>query len=149
MANFGYTDFKRGLMVAEFNLNATDDIRYVYAMSNTTFDTEEDITTLGGATTPDYYDGTNHDSTNGQALAGEVVAADNVNDRGEFDATDNTITALGAGTRQAVLALVFKWVTNIGLSRPMAQIDTGGFPFDGNGGDVTIQWNAEGIIQTT
>lgn len=149
MANFGYTDFKRGLMEAEFDLNATDDIRYIYAMSNTTFDTEEDITTMAGATTEDYCDGANHDSTNGHALENEVVTADNTNDRGEFDADDDTITALGVGTRQNVLSVMFKWDTTIGASHPMVQIDTGGFPFDGNGGDVTFTWNAEGIIQVT
>jgi hypothetical protein len=31
----------------------------------------------------------------------------------------------------------------------VAYIDTGGFPFAANGSTVTVQWNLEGIIQTT
>lgn len=148
MASFAFTDFKRGLMKDAIDLSAAD-IRAVLVMTNTTFDTEEDIATNGAATTPDYYDGANHDSTNGHAFTGEAVAADNTNNRGEFDVADLTFTALGAGTRQAQALLVFRWITNIGSSKPMALIDSGGFPFSGNGGNVTITINVEGLIQTT
>lgn len=148
MASFVFTDYKRGALAADASL-ATADMRIVLVMTNTTFDTDADITTLGGTATPDYYDGANHDSTNGHALAGEAVAADNANDRGEFDATDHTINSLGAGTRQAQGLVLLRWVTNIGSSKPVAFIDSGGFPFSGNGGNVTFQWNAEGILQAT
>ena len=147
--SFVYNEFKRALAEGEINLNATDDIRCVLVMTNTTFDIDDDINTLSGVTTADYYDGANHDSTNGHALASEVVTEDSGNNRAEFDAADLVFTALGVGTRQAQGIVVFKWITNIGSSMPIAFIDTGGFPFDGNGGDVTFQWNAEGILQVT
>ena len=146
-ANFVFNEFKRALAEGEVNLNATDDIRVVLVMTNTTFDTEDDINTLGDATTPDYCDGTNHDSTNGHALASEVVGEDAANNRAEFDATDLTFTALGVGTRQNQGMVLFKWITNLASSLPIGFIDTGGFPFDGNGGDVVSQWNVEGILQ--
>lgn len=148
MASFAFTDFKRGLLAADAALGSAD-IRFVLVMTNTTFDTEEDITTMGGVTTADYYDGANHDSTNGHAFTGESVAADNTNNRGEFTATGPTISSLGAGTRNAQAMVVFRWVTNIGSSKPLAFIDSGGFPFAGNGGNVTVTVNAEGLIQTT
>jgi len=149
MSNFTYNEFKRAVASGEINLNATDDIRAVLVMTNTTCDTEKDANTMGGFTTPDYCDGANHDSTNGHALAGEVVNEDAGNNRAEFDATDLTISSLGAGTRQNQALILFKWITNLASSMPIAYIDTGGFPFDGNGGDQVIQWNAEGIIQFT
>ena len=147
-ASFAYTDYARGALAADANLG-TADIRLVLVMTNTTFDTDRDITTLGATATPDYYDGANHDSTNGHAFTSEAVAADNANDRGEFTAAAITFTALGAGTRQAQGAVMFRWVTNIGSSKPIAFIDSGGFPFAGNGGNVTFTPNAEGLLQAT
>ncbi len=145
--SFVYTEMKRGLLAGEIDLATSgDDIRVMLVMSNTTADTEEDVTTISGFTTLDEYDGASYAR---QTLTGEAVAADNTNDRGEFDATDATFSSIGAGTRQAVAAVVYKHVTNDTDSVPLAYIDTGGFPFDGNGGDVTIAWNAEGIIQAT
>lgn len=146
--SFVYNEAKRAFAEGEIDLGA-DDIRCILVMSDTTFDTEDDIDTLAGASTPDYYDGANHDSTNAHALAGEVVNEDAPNNRAEFDATDLVFSALGVGTRQAIGMVVLKWITNLGLSLPIAYINTGGFPFDGNGGDVTFQWNAEGILQVT
>jgi len=148
MANFVFTEFKRAVSEGEIDLNATDDIRVLLVMSNTTADTEEDADTIGGITTLDEYDGASY-SSGGEALTGEVVNEDNANDRAEFDATDATFSTLGVGTRQAQAAIVYKWITSVSLSMPIAYIDTGGFPFDGNGGNVTIQWNTEGIVQFT
>lgn len=148
MANFIYNEFKRAIAEGEIDLNATDDIRCVLVMTNTTFDTDYDINTMSGAGTPDYCDGANHDSTNGHALSSEAVSeVTGVSGYAKFTASNLTFTALGAGTRQNQGLVIFKWITNIGASMPIAWIDTGGFPFDGNGGDVTISWHANGIIQ--
>jgi len=148
--SFVFNEAKRAFAEGEIDLGAGgDDIRCVLVMTDTTFDIDDDINTMADATTEDYYDGANHDSTNGHALANEIVNEDVGNNRAEFDADDLVFTALGVGTRQAQGIMVFKWITNIGLSLPIAFIDTGGFPFDGNGGDVTFQWNAEGILQVT
>ena len=148
MANFAFTNFKRGLMEGEFDLNATDDIRVLMVMTNTTIDTEEDVTSFVSVTTLDEYDGSGYSSP-GQALEGEVVAADTANDRGEFDATDEVFSTIGVGTRQAQAAVIYKFDTDLDTSIPLLYIDTGGFPFDGNGGDITFIWNAETILQLT
>lgn len=146
MANFWYTEASRMVLEAELDLNATDDIRMIWVMSNTTCDTEEDVTTMAGFTTLDEYDGSGY-TVGGQELDGEVVNKDDPNNRSEFDATDEVFTSIGVGTRQCVAFVLFKFVTSFALSKPLFFIDTGGFPFDGNGNDVTAQWNAEGIAQ--
>jgi hypothetical protein len=149
MANFCYSEYKHQLLAASIN-HATADIRVALVMTNTTANTEQDKTTVGGGTgftTLDEYDGTGYTSP-GQALANKTVTQDTTNHRGVFDADDLTWTALAAGTRQCKAALVYKFVTSLAASLPIAYIDTGGFPFAGNGSNVTLQFNVGGIIQT-
>jgi len=143
MASFVYTEAKRALLAGELDMD-THDIRVMLVDSTTTADTEEDATTISGITTLGELSGTGYARV---ALANEAVAADNANDRGEFDADDAAWTGIDAGTAQA--ALVFRHVTNDTDSVPIAYIDTGGFPIVTNGGNLTIQWNAEGILQLT
>ena len=145
--SFVYTNALRAFGSAEIDLDTGgDDIRVLTVMSNTTADTEEDVTTVDGFSTLDEYDGANYVR---KALANEAMTADNTNDRGEFDADDITHTSLGVGSRQAVGHLLIKHVTDDTDSIPLAYIDDGGFPFDGNGGDVATAWNVEGILQFT
>ena len=120
-----------------------NDIRVALVMTNTTADTEKDKALMNAFTTLDEYDGANYVR---KSLT-ESLGEDNTNHRGEFDATDITWTALGAGTRNCQGAIIYKHVTNDTDSIPLAWLDSGGFPFTGNGGDVTITWNAEGVLQ--
>ncbi len=143
--SFAYTRAKAKFLDGSLDLD-TQDIRLMLVMTNTTADTEEDTEFISGFTTLDEYDGANYVR---KSLAGEIVNVDLVNNRGEFDATDVTWTALGAGTRSAAGMVLFRFVTNDTDSVPIAYIDSGGFPFAGNGGDVTVQWNVEGILQAT
>ena len=145
MANFIYTHAKAALLNGDIDF-AADDIRVLLVMTNTTVDTEVDVDTISAFTTLDEMDGANYAR---KALANEAVTEDEANDRGEFDADDVTWSALGAGTRNVQAAVVFKHVTDDTDSVPIAYIDTGGFPFAASGADVTIQWNAEGIVQAT
>lgn len=150
MATFIYNEFKRAVLAGEIDLDAPNDIRVLLLMSNTTFGSQDDINTLGDVTTADYYDGTGHDSVNGHPLSGETIVEDVPNNWAEFDASDLTITALGAGTRQCVAILLFKWITTRDSSLPIAHIDNAPqLPFTGNGSDVTMAWNVEGILQQT
>jgi hypothetical protein len=70
-----------------------------------------------------------------------VVAA------GTFDAADTTFTALSGASVEGIV--VFKNVTVVGDSPGLWYYNTGitGVPFTPSGGDVTIQWNASGLIQ--
>lgn len=143
MASFIYNEAKKQFASGGINLT-TADIRVILVMTNTTADTEDDVNTISGFSTLDEMDGANYARG---ALSGEAVNEDATNNRAEFDATDYTFSSLGAGTRQVQAAVIYAHVTNDADSIPIAYIDTGGFPFTANGGDVVIQWNAEGIIQ--
>ena len=145
MADMVYNYAKAKLLSGDIDLDA-DDIRVLLVMTNSTCDTEDDCDFIDQFTTLDEMDGANYVR---KALAGEAVAVDLPNNRGEFDAENVTWTALGVGTRQVLGAVLYKFVTNDADSIPIAYIDSGGFPFDANGGDVTITWNAEGILQAT
>ncbi len=81
-----------------------------------------------------------------KTLAAKVVTEDDPNDRAEFDDTaDITWTAINAGT--AAAAILYHHLTSDLLSTLIMYNDSGGFPIVTNGGDLTIQWNAEGILQ--
>lgn len=147
MANFVYTVAKAELLKGTLDFDLPNDIRVLLVGPSTTADTQEDALTISGFTTLDELTGGGYAR---QALANEAVARDDVNNRGEFDADNAVFTALGPTTPTSCqAAVVYKHVTTDADSIPLAYIDTGGFPFTPNGGDVTIQWNAEGIIQTT
>lgn len=144
MADFVYNDHKHRLGQGNVNY-ASEDMRLILVMGSTTFDTEDDITTLGGVTTPDYFDGANHDTTNGHALDSEAWAKDASNDRSEFDAADEVLSALGAGSGNVVATILYEFDTDRDSSHPVAYLDH--TDFNGNGGDVTYQFNSEGILQ--
>lgn len=147
MANFVYNEAKRALAAGEINW-ASSDIRVILVMTNTTADTEDDTNTVTGFTTLDEFDGSGY-SSGGVALTGEALNEDSANNRAEADANDAAFGALGNGTRQIQAAVVIKWNTTLGGSMPIAYIDTGGFPLNPGGASITIQWNAEGILQIT
>ena len=103
---------------------------------------EKRITELEATTDIDEYDGAAYVR---KVLAGKTVTKDSANNKGVFDANDITWTALGVGTRSAQATAIYKKVTNDTDSPPLYYQDTGGFPFAGNGSDVTIQYAATGI----
>ena len=143
MASFWYNEGKR-LLATTLNL-ATADMRLALVMSNTTADTENDtIFFMSSFTTLDELNGANYSR---QALTGEAVATDLVNDRFEFDANNVTFTGVSAGTRNVVGAILFLFVTNDADSVPIAYFDLG--TIIPGGGDIVVSWNAEGILQGT
>ena len=82
-----------------------------------------------------------------KSLASKAVTQNDTDNRAEFDAADLTWTALGIGeTIQA--AMLIKEITNDAATPLIAYIDFGtGVPT--NGGDITIQWGATGILHLT
>ena len=143
MANFAYNEAKRALLQGEIDL-VNDDIRVMFVMTDTTADLEDDANVIADFTTLDEYDGSGYAR---QALTSKAVNEDSANNRAEFAATNSTFSNVAVGTRQVQAAILFKHVTGDADSVPIAYIDTGGFPFTGNGSDVIKQWNAEGILQ--
>ena len=138
-----YTRAKYLLATGALNL-ATDDIRVLLVDSTTTADTQEDVTNLAAFTTLGELSGTGYAR---KTFTSEAVNEDTTNNRAEFDAEDLTWTAIDAGT--AAAAIVYKHVGADSANIPIAYIDSGGFPKVTNGGDLTITWNAEGILQLT
>lgn len=122
------------------------DFRIILCMTNTTADTDQDLQFVGSIGTLDEYDGATYARI---TLGGEVVNEDAANNRAEFDANDISWPTLGAGTRQAAGMILYRFVTNDADSPLVAWIDTGGFPFAGNGGAVSVTWDAQGILQAT
>jgi hypothetical protein len=146
MADFVYEKSLDEYMKGTLDLDAAgDDIRAGIAMSSTTLDTETEIEFVGSATTLDRHDGANYPAQDGQ-LAGEAVAEDLPNSRAEFDATDHEFTALGVGTRVVAGVFIYKFVTNDAASPLLIWIDTPTFP-EPNGGNWTLQWDPQGILQ--
>ena len=82
-----------------------------------------------------------------KTLASKAFSQDNTGDRGEFDAANLTWTGIDAGT--AAAAIVYKHNTADTDSILIAYIDSGGFPITTNSGDLTLTWNADGIVQLT
>lgn len=148
MADFAYTPFKAKLLQALVDFDAPADFEVALVMTNTTADTDQDATHMGTdeITTLDEYDGASYVR---KSLASDAVATDLANDRGEYDAANITFSTLGVGTRQAQAMVVLVAGAAATDEVPLVFIDSGGFPFDGNGGDVTVTWNAEGILQVT
>ena len=154
MADFAYTYglLKIGLGDVHWD---TDDIRLILCMSLTTADTERDKAFIGDFTTLDEMDGDSDGLArppvfgSRDALASETMTVDTANDRAEFDAANFTISSLLAGTRAIQGIIVYFHVTNDAASVPLLWIDSGGFPFTANGGDLVFSWNAEGIGQIT
>lgn len=73
-----------------------------------------------------------------------TVTVDLTDDEAVADGSDLVFTALDGDTIQSVL--LYKEVTTDADSPVIANITSAEFPLTANGGDVTIQWNAEGIL---
>lgn len=133
------------LLSGEIDLD-TDDIRARLCMTNTTCDTEVDaINDLADYTTIDPADASGYADV---ALASEAVAADDANDRAEFDATDLSFTGLGGdATRAYQGVLLYKYVDGTDANDlPLCFIDfTADIPLTAT--QVDVPWDAEGILQ--
>ncbi len=143
MANFWFTHGVTGVMGA-INM-ATDDIRVMLVMSDTSANTDEDAEHIDDITTLDEYDGANYVR---KALASKAVTPDESNNRAEFDATDVEWTGLGAGTRELTGAVIYKHVNDDTDAIPLQYIDDN-LPMTPGGGAVILSFNTEGVAQLT
>jgi hypothetical protein len=152
MADFAYNIAKFQLLNADLDFNAPDDIRVLLLQAATDEDADDSSITAilarAGTTQLTTTGYTRADGT----LAGEATTIDLANDRGEFDATDAVFSTVGPqdGTETVVAFVVYKYVGLDSLNIPIAFVDAAtNLPLTPNGSDITIQWNAEGILQTT
>jgi hypothetical protein len=87
----------------------------------------------------------------GVFLGSKAVAVDNTNDRAEFDAADHVYTAIGPGTSNTFDQIVIGRENDSGPANgtsPLIAHATVNATTT-NGGDITLVWNAEGILQIT
>ena len=145
MANFVYTHAAAELLKGNIDLDdGGDDIRVLLVDGDTTADTEKDVDNISAFSTLSEISA---DGYSRQAIANEAVAEDEANDRGEFDGDDVSFT-FTADPGAIAAAVVFKHDTDDDSSVPLAYIDDG-FPVSPGANTLTIEWNAEGIIQAT
>lgn len=125
--------------------DAGADHRLILVMTNTTTDTEDDVEFVGSYTTLDEYDGGSRPPAFGSRDAPNtpVVTEDLPGNAAYLDAGDEVLTSVSAGTRANQGILIYEHITNDAASRGIVYIDAS---FTGNGGNVTLQFNASGIL---
>jgi hypothetical protein len=153
MANSWYTRGLGAIMNGSLNLD-TDTLKVVLVDSGYTFDKDHDFISSGAGTVGgEELSGTGYTAGFGGAgrktIANTTVSFDDTNNRAELDGDNVVWTAINAGTAKA--AIIVKEVTSDADSILIAYIDTVSsgptFPVATNGGDLTIAWDAEGILQ--
>jgi len=138
MSNFMYNRGKKGIMDASIDLD--NDTLKVLLIDNA----------------GDYIPNPDHDNVSDvvanemsggnysrQLLANVAITEDDSNDLSVMDADDVTFASISAGTAKG--AIIFKDTGNDATSPLIAWIDTN-FPITTNGGDIIIQWSANGIL---
>jgi hypothetical protein len=142
MASLVYNQGKNDILDGTIDI-LTDVIRVMLVDSSYTPDADDSYIDEGARANE--LSGTGY-VADGELLSARAVNLDDANDRSEFDDTaDLTWTGIDAGT--AAAAVIYFDSSVDSTSTLIAYIDTGGFPVVTNGGDLTIQWNAEGILQ--
>lgn len=144
MATFVYNAAARDIADGTIDLVA-DTIKVMLVTSSYSADRDDTSVTAAAAaeiSVSGYTAG--YGNAGRKTLGSKAFATDNANDRVEWSAANVTWTALGAGATIAA-AVVIKEITNDAGSRPIAYLDVSDLPT--NGSDVTLTFDAEGIIQ--
>ena len=140
MADTVYNRAKLGFLQGDYDLSSggnTIKTALVTSSYSINPDTHEDWADITGEYSDASY------TAGGETLAGQTATQDNTDNEGVFDGTDETWNSIDGDTASA--AIQYKDTGVAGTSLLLWYIDSGGFPFTGNGGDLTIQWAAEGI----
>ena len=146
-----YNRAKKELLDGTLDL-VNDTIKAMLVTSSYVADADDDFVDEAGANDPIDHElsGTGyvagHGNSGRKTIASKAFSEDDPNDRGEFDAADLVWTAINAGIADAVI-LLKEGSSDDTDALLIAYIDSGGFPVTTNGGDFTVQWNAEGILQ--
>lgn len=123
-----------------------EDIYGRLVMSDTTCDTEVDgINNLSNYSTIDPCDSTGYADLQ---LSSELVTADDANDRGEYDAADLVFSGLGGDAARTIVGcLLYNRVDGTNANdQPLWYIEFT-TPLPTASTQVTVPWDAEGIIQ--
>lgn len=142
MASGVYNNFKAELLNGTYNLGAGGDTIQVALLDNShSFTAENDVWT---DVSTNEIAGTGY-TADGETLANQAVSIDDTDDEGVFDGDDVQWTSASFTAYHAVI-----WVDNTGTSSDdlICSIDFGGAQTV-TAGTFTIQWNSEGILNTT
>jgi hypothetical protein len=158
--SFVYTPAKTSLLNGSFPYTTAADLRVILVMTNTTAGNAQSqdcatIAAIKAVVSPpanlDEFTGAGYSpNTGGQPMTGENVLEDATLNLAKFVASPTTFATIGgsgSAPRSLQAAIIIRWNASQDASQPIAYIDTGGFPIATNGGDVTLQWNAAGVIQ--
>lgn len=145
MASLVTNEFKKNLL--DSWLSATD-VRAKLIMNNTTCDTETDgIVNIADYTTLDECDATGYSEI---TLASEAVSKDDTGDRGEYDAADLVFSGLsGDASRDYQGVLLYEYVDGTDANDIVGVFIDFASDIPAAATQVTVPWDAEGIIQTT
>ncbi len=121
-----------------------------------TQDPDDDFVDLGGANDPldAEYAGTGYtggfNGASRTVLASRTITQDDANDRAELDAADKTFSSIGSGSESINFLLIIDETGEAADTATdiLASLDSN-LPVTTNGGDVTFQFDAEGILQLT
>lgn len=138
MADVIYNAFKKYLMNGSVDLD-TDTINVILVTS--TYVPNQDTHAFRSDITNEVV-GTGY-TAGGQALASKTVTQDDIDNEGVFDAADITWTTATITARAAVLCKIRGGAAT--LDEIICYIDFGADKTS-TGGNFTIQWNAEGIL---
>lgn len=143
MADFTYNKAKLELLKGTIDLQeAGDDVRLLFLEAATDenkddLDVQAVLARAGTTELATYTRG---------ALDSQATTQDDTDDEGVFDAADEVFSAVV--TQNAIVAyLIFKFVTDDAGSTPLFFIDSAtNLPLTPNGSDITVTFNAEGIL---
>lgn len=141
-----YNNFKEQVMEAIFDLASAADVLKVALVTGYSPDIDAH-SVYADISTPEYGAGSGY-TVGGETLGGQDVTQDDTNDRGVFDATDLTWTALGPLTPATPSHAVLYDDTPVTPLKPLICYFVLGTTAT-NGGDYTLQWGTNGIILLT
>jgi hypothetical protein len=157
MANRVYNNAARAFGAGEIDWDADSVYILLCGTGSTCGDASDaDVATVSAFTTLEEYVGTNYLATARKEVTAKVVTnTTGAGGKARLDSTaDITYSSLGADAGGNCIGLVVytgtassaQDATNV----PICFIDqpsgAGGFPFNGNGGDIVIQWGSDGIL---
>lgn len=124
-----------------------------YSPDSTAHKNVDDV--FDGGTTGEEMTATNYSR---QTLGGKATSEDNTDNEGVWDANNVTFSSLGSQTGGEVIEAILLYRQTGGgdgtpsddeILRILDDSEEGDLELQTNGGDVTIAWNSEGIINIT
>lgn len=136
MADFTYT--KAMAKPIDFQ---NDDIRVLIVMSNTSAMDDEDAEFIADIGTLDEYNGSSYARV---ALTTQVWSAVTATDHGKFTSDSIVFPTLGVGTRAGFGLVFYKHIGADSANIPIFYKTPSGWPFTGNGQDITVNPHTDG-----